>query len=370
MLEIDNPGGGDCAFYAFVIGLIYIIQNEYQAVGNSITFNQWQNLGLGEVNLEAILKIDLYRLSESPCTYSRALLTKLQKSLRLITANTWKEELLDKIARESRMDGNASIIEGSPIYGKFMELVEAHIKTLPSRRTLKEMGKFNELALSSNCIHLAQTTARLIQTQLQGKSFAETQVLENSLVKQAVLTDVLVQNEVNEHSAILAAIDLISMNGRWGTHSDLNEIATKFNVNLNIANRLNGAMIVELPTITLHNKSDVHWTTEVDLIAPNPKLVPRTSPKIRDKSGKRQRDDDTNFFNTKDFDDVMPQRKSSRFTLQQSGKSKNSQSGNYGVADKILFFSNKQIEEFDDINEEYKFYEPVSTRLRERVQKL
>jgi len=27
-LEIDNPGAGDCAFYAFIIGLIDIIQDQ------------------------------------------------------------------------------------------------------------------------------------------------------------------------------------------------------------------------------------------------------------------------------------------------------------------------------------------------------
>ena len=373
MPEINNPGGGDCAFYAFAIGLIDIIQKEHQEAENSRTFNRWQNLGLNNFGVHDLLKIDLYRLFESPSTYSRTLLSKLQQSLRLITANAWKEGLLDKIARESMMEGSASVIEGSPIYGKFMELVEAHINALPSRRTLKEMGKFNELALSANCIQLAKTTASSLQTQLQGKSFVETQVIENSLVKQALLRDVLAQNQVNTASAVLAAIDLMNMNGRWGTHSDLNEIAAKFNVNLNIANMLNGEMMVELPTITLHNKNDVHWTTEVDLVLPNPKPVSRTSPKICVKSSKRQLEDDNCFFNNKEliYDDLMPLRKSSRISLQQSNRSKNSKTGNYQVSDKILFFSNTQIEEFDtDNSEEYQFCEPVSSRLRDTVRKL
>ena len=369
MPEINNPGGGDCAFYAFAIGLIDIIQKEHQEAGTSLTFNRWQNLGLNGVRVHELLKIDLYRLSESPCTYSLALLSKLQQSLRLITANAWKEELLDKIARESMMEGSASVIEGSPIYGKFMELVDAHINALPSRRTLKEMGKFNELALSADCIQLAKTTAWALKTQLQGKSFVETQVIENSLVKQALLRDVLLQNQVNTASAVLASIDQISRNGRWGTHSDLNEIATRFNVNLNIANMLNGAMKVELPTITLHNKNDVHWTTEVDLVVPMSKPAQRNTTKCAE-FNKRQRDDDAGLFNNNEIfydNDSMHQRKSSRIALQQSGK----KSGNYSLADKIPFFSNKKIEECDtDIREEYQYQEPVSSRLREKAQKM
>lgn len=31
--SIDNPGGGDCGFYALAIGLISIIQNEYKLHG-------------------------------------------------------------------------------------------------------------------------------------------------------------------------------------------------------------------------------------------------------------------------------------------------------------------------------------------------
>lgn len=40
--RIDNPGGGDCGFYAFAIGLIHVIQHEYYANGKSNTFNRWK----------------------------------------------------------------------------------------------------------------------------------------------------------------------------------------------------------------------------------------------------------------------------------------------------------------------------------------
>ena len=37
---VDNPGSGNCAFYAFAIGLINIIQYENQT-GTCSTFNKW-----------------------------------------------------------------------------------------------------------------------------------------------------------------------------------------------------------------------------------------------------------------------------------------------------------------------------------------
>ena len=40
---IDNPGGGDCAFYAFAIGLIDIIQEENYYLCTTM-FDRWKAL--------------------------------------------------------------------------------------------------------------------------------------------------------------------------------------------------------------------------------------------------------------------------------------------------------------------------------------
>lgn len=39
---INNPGGGDCGFYAMAIGLVDCIQREYQQNKSSKTFDRWQ----------------------------------------------------------------------------------------------------------------------------------------------------------------------------------------------------------------------------------------------------------------------------------------------------------------------------------------
>lgn len=273
MPQINNPGGGNCGFYAFAIGLIDIIQKEHQAQGNSNIFNQWVNEGLLDVTLESLLQVDLHQLHQSPRKYEKAILVTLQMSLRNIAANAYKEDLLGKIQTEQQSQDDLSSVECSPIYAKFMEMVQLYLIENPTRRTLKELGKTNELALSSESQTFAQRTTESLKLKLPNKTFAEIQKIENTHVKEALLHDVL-----SNQSCILKGIDVIKNDGRWATHSDLKEIAAKLNVNLIVTGYLNGLILNDHPTVTLNNIGNAHWTTTVELpnLTPNKKQVKTT----------------------------------------------------------------------------------------------
>ena len=268
---IDNPAGGDCGFYAFSIALINIIKKEVEATGTSNTFNRWLDKGLDGVSLDDILNVNLLNLYKSPKYYKRELLDILQMSLRSITAKSLQQDLLIKIQAESGSKAILSKVEGSPVYGKFMELVKASIKGIPSRRTLKQMSMFNELALSLEVSELAHQTAKSLQGKLVGKPFAMAQKIENEHVKQIVMQEVMPKGTVNPASILLKGITKVTGKGRWATHSDLQEVASQLNVNLYVDGELNGARAPGFPIVTLNNLSNDHWTTTVEQLNPEPK---------------------------------------------------------------------------------------------------
>lgn len=258
--RIDNPGGGDCGFYAFAIGLIHIIQQEYYSSGKSKTFNRWKKEGLG-MSLQDILAIDLDWLACLPYSYKKDQLIALQMSLRNITVNVNKEDLLNRTYIELTSNEEQTKVEGSIVYGKFMELVQFYLRR---NRSLEQISQYNELALSPEVLQLAQNTARSLQPILRGQPFDKAQKIENAYVKEALLIDVLSMNSRNSHSIILNGIEKIKHRGRWATHSDLNEIADRLKVNLHVAGQINGTPIPGYPTIALNNEGNTHWTTTVE----------------------------------------------------------------------------------------------------------
>ncbi|MCE0724521.1 MULTISPECIES: hypothetical protein [Legionella] len=270
--RIDNPGGGDCGFYALAIGLIATIQKEYEENKKNKTFTQWQKKGLNHVSLPEILDIDLNQLYESPYTYKKETLLKLQMSLRDISATAYKNDLLKKIA-QAKSSGSTQV-ESSPVYHKFMELVHYYLKEEQEENALDKIKQFNELALSPEVLDLAQKTAKSLEPKLQGKSFEQGQKIENAHVKEALMADVLSGGKENSRSVILKGIEKIKEQGRWATHSDLKEVAEQLEVNLYVTNELNGAPKKGCPTIVLNNEGQsIHWTTTVEEL-PAPKVKP------------------------------------------------------------------------------------------------
>jgi hypothetical protein len=273
---INNPGGGDCGFYAFAIGLIDIIQHEYKLNGRSSTFEEWQHAGLKRISLQDILNIDLNQLMNSPYIYKKNELAALQMSLRVISVNAYRADLLRRINIEKESPDKPTTVEGSQIFGKFMQLVQFY-KAHPN--SVYPDSHFNELALSPEVVHLAKETAKSLKGVLQNKSFAIDQKLENQHVKDVFIRDVLLKNgQLNPASIILAGTDKIQEQGRWATHSDLREITGVLHTNLYVNGQLNGPLTPHCPTVKLNNHGNAHWTTQVDKL---PKQVHHAVPHKR-----------------------------------------------------------------------------------------
>ncbi|HDP0034787.1 TPA: type IV secretion protein Dot [Legionella pneumophila] len=259
--SIDNPGGGDCGFYALAIGLISIIQNEYKLHGKSKTYDRWKQVeGIYGVRLQDILNVDLTKLHDSPYTYKSELLFLLQMSLRNIAVIVNKEDLIKRIIEEGRSKDQTKI-EGSNAYCKFMELVQLY---LYRRDSLARISQFNELALSPEIVQTAQDIARILGPILRNQPFHQVQKIENAFVKEVLLNDVLLGNTINSNSIILKSLEKIKEQGRWATHDDLKEIADLLKINLNVVGQPNGKPLPEYPTVTLKNLSNTHWITQVE----------------------------------------------------------------------------------------------------------
>ncbi|WP_237760402.1 hypothetical protein [Legionella steelei] len=294
--RIDNPGGGDCGFYAFAVGLIKIIQEEYALHKKSETFARWQRNGLNNTSLEDILSIDINKLYNSPYAYKKDILDKLQMSLRGISANAHKTHLLDQIQVEA-IRGGGTYVESTSVFHKFMELVHFYLKKEDAKKgALDKVIKFNELALSPEVLSLAKQTAKSLKPKLKSSlNEAETHTIENAHVKAALLNDVMSGREANPRSVILKGADKIKEKGRWATHSDLKEVADQLRVNLNVIQVdavkpiVNGAPLQGRPTVTLNNEGDTHWTTQVEqLSVSSQEQTPDERPSAKPQAAKRE----------------------------------------------------------------------------------
>ncbi|HHT0594345.1 TPA: hypothetical protein ACTXXA_002746 [Legionella anisa] len=278
---IDNPGGGDCGFYAFAIGLIDIILKEYALTGKSKTYDQWKSQGLHHVSLQEILDIDLNELYHSPGNYKKELLFKLQMSLRTIACNIYKNEPINRIITEAVLKDGRANIEATPIFCKFMELVDFFLGIGDS---LAKISQFNELALSREVQELAIETAHSLAPLLTDKSEKEARRIQNARVKAVFLKDIVIDRKANPDSIILKGMDKIKEKGRWATHYDLKEIADQLHVNLHVVGKENGRDKPSYPVITLYNMGNSHWTTKVTLVRKISKALTKPTKPLGDTS--------------------------------------------------------------------------------------
>ncbi len=270
--RIDNPGGGDCGFYAFSIGLIGIIQKEQLETGTSPTFQRWSMAAQveKEISFQSILAMDLHKLRHGLARYEKELFA-LQSSLRNIVAESSKKDLLVRIEIKSAIDDSPrTMIEDSPVYGKFMEMVKACL----NGEILSD--DYNDLTLSPDVRRLAQQTAVSLCPLLEEENHA----IENSHVKNVLLKDVMLDGKPNPDSVILKGLDEVKKQGRWATHDDLKSIASALEVNLWVFEEENGQLDSEIPTVRLNNHYNAHWTTTVDLL-PEPISIARPAKKAK-----------------------------------------------------------------------------------------
>ncbi|CAM4509200.1 MAG: hypothetical protein LEGION0403_FIIPPAGN_00640 [Legionella sp.] len=117
--RIDNPGSGNCAFYAFAIGLIDIIKKERAANGNvrSPMFERWIALDPSLANdYYAICAFDLNKPNKQ-----KELLGRMQMGLRKVTYQ-YKMAELSKTCAQARINGGYKKLESTSSYVNFSYL--------------------------------------------------------------------------------------------------------------------------------------------------------------------------------------------------------------------------------------------------------
>lgn len=257
--EIDNPGKGNCAFYGFAIGLIDIIKHEYAIAGTSSTYDALASrIDNFAVNLDEVLSFNFKH-------QSKLILDRMQTSLRVILLNHRKQELVD----------NKESLSTSMTFNHFGEIVRNYLDNRSTRST------FNELAKSAPLKYSALNVARQIQRvmkryQQKPSNLNYRQKWEayiDKVIAKAFIDDVYTSGAevgLRNDSLVIAAMADVTVNFRWGTQTDLNDLARIFNVNLHTLR--NGTADYHptdtplRPIITMNNKRNRHWTTQLSFV--------------------------------------------------------------------------------------------------------
>lgn len=275
--NIDNPGRGDCGFYAFAIGLVEHIQN-----GNTELLARWKEKdnSIADINFKNI------DLSESRVKDSRSLY-RLQMSLRNITADKLISNVDSAVAAQNESDEESNPIYGSESFGHFNELVlaiQAPTTTWLSKLfggdtkalTRGSVDVHNDLRNSSAVQELAEIASDNIH-----RAKAKTPKLtfkRSEQIEQEESGRIFMQDVQSENSAIKGSINKVRKQGKWATHSELKELAEVLGVNLHVDNQPNGKITAGKATIYLENHSNVHWTT---IVKTGPKLAATETPVIK-----------------------------------------------------------------------------------------
>ncbi|WP_419420826.1 hypothetical protein ACNVED_05890 [Legionella sp. D16C41] len=282
--EIDNPGRGNCAFYAFAIGIIDIIKHEAARGGDSVTFKKFYDLSRTASQEFSITLEDIKKFDYNNQDYS--LLNEMQSCLRFIIYNHRKVELLTRSLNSPDEVPPTAFID-------FMEMVHCFAKDEPAE------ANYNSLIYSTGVREYAKEIANKIKLMNQrmerlakwypenktDKDYSEARRKYmfnhfdepiNRLILKAFKDDLYVNDsptlKLKNTSYILAAIKNITVNNCWGTHRDLDELASIFKIDLNTINYGNVRYLYgadrgsKSPTITLNNKNNGHWTTNLTFL--------------------------------------------------------------------------------------------------------
>ncbi|STX51071.1 Dot/Icm T4SS effector [Legionella busanensis] len=286
--EIDNPGQGNCAFYAFAIGFIDIVKHEIAKKGVSATFQKLQNLSIQALGLTAdsfpikLNEINAFDFSNQ----SISVLNKIQYCFRHIIYTHRKAELFDKPLNSPDEFPPTAFID-------FTEMVHCFAKNDSTDNHYN--GLINSSAAREYAIEVANKIKTLRQRMerlsrwypenVQDKRYNDVRRRYmfnnfdepiNRLILEAFKADVYLKTEsaiqLKSDSRIVDAMQDITVNYRWGTHRDLDDLANIFEINLNTMNYgdnnylYGSANIANRPSITLNNRNNGHWTTNLTFL--------------------------------------------------------------------------------------------------------
>lgn len=336
---IDNPGAGNCGFYAFAIGLIHIIQQEDPLLAP--VFRQWCSLvptltqyhgGAASLSATAtdvdaaaaeaaaiesmhkqLLLFDFKRSDKNT-----ALLNHLQMGLRNCLyenrVRDLKLALTDPGFNNNNITANSTYLdfasvfygqsnaidrsEGNNIFADSAELVKqiTAARNLIERSAGESDNEFDE--------KLSNESVACFIRSLYGADATLEQITANTAFAPELLA--------------VQALANIKQDRIWATSQDLQKFASLFNVNYYMI--IDGAPFQvntnedNLPTITLNNVRGVHWQTQIselqqvrDPLATQKNKSGTLSGTKTDSTGKAL---DVPLFMGKDNDDNLQQLKS------------------------------------------------------------
>jgi hypothetical protein len=254
---IDNPGHGNCAFYAFVTALLSIILKE-KGDGKREMFDHWVKLDPSISGLYDRLP-DLYGrvLRNDIGERDNELLDQLQSSLRIIAYQYQVSELRNTCAQFHEnpkiLETNSNFVHFAALYyGNPQDIDSTFNPFANSPAIMRELAKIDRPSVVVN--HENDVLMPIFLKLLYGDKIKPEEIKYNT--------------EPQKNSPILVAMNNITQDFFWGSHTDLDYLTIAFNTNLHILR--NHDAVQEYPndlpnqyTITLQNLNNAHWTTEV-----------------------------------------------------------------------------------------------------------
>lgn len=258
--NVENPGGGDCAFYSFAIGLIDIAQK------NPGFLEQWIDRTPEVIELaEDIRLFDVTKAVSNKHSPGFQFLNRLQRLLRGMV----HEHRLDDLRLVWVSDNYKQQLERDPVFLYFAELHYKANKDFDPR-TNPFWGN-NEI--KKRIDELGDKIAAL------KKESSYTQEVEESLVAQEFVRllygDKLTPEQIKfdtpfqDNSPVIKALSKVLEKTFWGTRDDLMVLGAIFQFNMHVieVGKKNHKM-VGIPgqhTITLNNHGNYHWTTKIQV---------------------------------------------------------------------------------------------------------
>ncbi|PWY53792.1 hypothetical protein DGG96_20415, partial [Legionella qingyii] len=167
----------------------------------------------------------------------------------------------------------------STTYTNFAEMVWNYVRNEPTS------PEFNELAKSNKTKNYAREIAAQIRRlsrwwypeQPKNKEYnEEREAYFDKIIEKAFIKEVFIvgkNNKLNSNSLIVNSLKDVTRNYRWGTQTDLQELARIYNINLHTL--INGnapykpADTPQRPIITMDNQHNLHWTTCISFLGSN-----------------------------------------------------------------------------------------------------
>ncbi|WP_133139760.1 hypothetical protein [Legionella genomosp. 1] len=285
--SVNNPGLGNCAFYALATGLIHIIQEE--SSGNSRgLFDHW--LALQEqFQLEASIdtlypRICAFNIEESKRTRAdRELLDNLQKALRELLFKSQLEEL-EQVCSNPGDDytlfrSNSQFSDFAAVYHEDINRIRNYNEFTNSAVILREIRALK-----------AKHDQLLRELREADDTVEEIPFERINLDLQSLFLRLLYGKEVSlptnipfaQDSPIILGMKKITQNYTWGSHSHLDSLARTLHVNLHYL--VNGQAtqpfkdIPNLHCITIDNQNNLHWVTRIPIACDRLKKLSSPTP--------------------------------------------------------------------------------------------